>query len=138
MYKRQEYEGVYEIRLDSSFTKSTSVNLNTSVEKGEHSSLVDFNGIIYYATEKGFFKYDVVKSEFIKNEEVSKLLSKNYISGKLINDNNGGLWVFLVDRLLKLTEDQLGESLSIDEVFMSRDQGSFNNCLLYTSPSPRD
>jgi len=121
-----EYEGVYEIRLDSSFTKSISVNLNTSVEKGEHSGLVDFNGMTYYATEKGFFKYDVIKSKFIKNEEISKLLNKNYISGKLINDNNGGLWIFLVDRLLKLTEDQLGESLSIDEVFMSRDQGSFN------------
>lgn len=121
-----EYEGVYEIQLDSSLTQSISVNFNTSVEKGEHSSLVDFNETTYYATEKGFFKYDIKKSSFVKNDEISKLLNDNYASGKLINDNNGSLWIFLTDRLLRITNNQLGENLSINEVFISKDQGSFS------------
>ena len=89
-----EYKGVYEVEMDSAYSKASSVTLNSSVKKGERSSLASFNEITYYANSDGIYSYDTEKAEFIKNENLSSVFENQFISGKLVNDTEGKLWAF--------------------------------------------
>jgi len=108
-----EYKGVYEVEIDSAFAKAYAYKINTSVVKGEHSSLEQYNDEIYYANKDGIFTYDKSASLFIKDEAMSDVLKDGYISGKLVNDQKGRLWAFTQNQLVYFTKDPLEQALSI-------------------------
>ncbi len=112
-----EYKGVYRLVPNEDFTEIKAFKELTSVEKGSHASLASFNGAIYYAYRKGIFKYDETLSEFIKDESLSGLYSdEQYITGKLVADETGKLWVFTKDALIYVYAERLNNTLKTDRI----------------------
>lgn len=108
-----EYKGVFEIAVDTSFAKAKTINLNTTVSKDEHSSLEKFDNNIYYLNKEGFYKYDNSTSEFKREVLVSEAFNDQYVSGNLVNDGKGRLWAFADNELLYLAKNPLESNLSV-------------------------
>ena len=90
-----EYKGVFKIELDSSYRKAVKVVKQPSFENSLNSSLMKYNGEIFYATGNGIYRYDLKLNEFKRDSIVSQLYNeKDYISGKLISDSTDKLWSF--------------------------------------------
>lgn len=111
-----EYKGVFEVSLDEQLRKATSTSLNTSVDKGAHSSLATFDGQVIYASGEGIFSYNTSTKNFIKNERLSKIYKDAYISGKLVVDNTNALWLFTQFHLVQITKDNLENEYRISKV----------------------
>jgi len=111
-----EYKGVFEVQADAAFAKAISYKQNTSVTKGEYSSLTRFDNAIFYANKEGIHKFDVATSTFIKNETLSTVYQDEYISGKLVNDQEGKLWAFTEKHLVYFTKDQLESKFSVHKI----------------------
>lgn len=96
-----EYKGVYKIKLNNTYTKVLSYTKDT-IAKGIGSSLFEYNNTLYYAFQKGVFKYHKEENSFTKDSILSSFISEdNYVSGKFINDNSGNkLWGFLKNKLV--------------------------------------
>lgn len=78
------YKGVYKLKLDENFEKVLKIEKETSVDKGSKTSLVNFNNQILFANVDGIFRYDHIRSEFVKDTLYSKLFDRsNYTSGIL-------------------------------------------------------
>ena len=61
-----------------------------------------------------------------------------HISSETLEFHYGKHHQTYVNNLNGLVEGTDNASKSLEEIIMSSDGGLFNNCLLYTSPSPRD
>ncbi|MBT8276819.1 MAG: LuxR family transcriptional regulator [Bacteroidia bacterium] len=112
-----EYKGVYRLIPNHDFTEIEEFSEITSVQKGSHSSLASFNGAIYYAYREGIFKYDETSKEFIKDESLSGIFGGDqYITGKLIADETGKLWVFTKDALIYIFAERLNNTLKTNRI----------------------
>ncbi|MEO5787571.1 triple tyrosine motif-containing protein [Gelidibacter sp.] len=91
-----EYKGVFEIAVNSAWTKVLSFKKDPSVGKGAGSSLVTYLDQILYAYEEGVFVYDRQNHLFKKDSILSSIFPKGeYTSGKLIADvQHDKLWSF--------------------------------------------
>ncbi len=86
--------------------------LEPSVNKSYNSSIEEFDNEIYYRNRSGIYRYDRLKSTF----EMDSLLSayfteESYVTGKMINDGQGKLWLFSEDQLHFFTKDIFNKSL---------------------------
>ena len=111
-----EYKGVFEIEVDTAFAKANSQTLNSSIAKGEHSSLEKFMGKVYYANKEGIFKYNEKAATFEKELDMSTVFEDGYISGKLVNDGMGKLWAFTESSLINFSENSLESGLTISRI----------------------
>lgn len=111
-----EYKGVYEIEVDTAFAKAKTYALNPSVTKGEHSSLVKFEGEIYYAHKSGIYRYVPETSRFQMDEKMSAVYKDNFVSAKLVNDRAGKLWAFTKKGVVFFSRDALETELAIGEI----------------------
>lgn len=95
IFVNHEYKGVFKINVDADFRKVVSVSKIETLEKGLFSSLTEYNGALYYATEHGIFKKKASESDFVKDTILSQLYEEQgYASGRLIVDKNtNALWV---------------------------------------------
>ncbi len=95
IFVNHEYKGVFKINADADFRKVVSVSKIETLEKGLFSSLTEYNGALYYATEHGVFKQKASESDFVKDTILSQLYEEQgYASGRLIVDQNtNALWV---------------------------------------------
>mgnify|MGYP002633099568 CR=1 FL=1 len=110
-----EYKGVYNIKLDSEYTKALKVVEEKSVKKGSHSCLVSFEGYILYKSEAGIFLYDKETNSFERDTLLNQSFAKEeYTSGKMINDGSGRLWMFAKDHFYYVTSDILSSSLKLN------------------------
>lgn len=95
IYISHEYKGVFRIVVDKSYTNVTKFVAYKSPAKGKNASLSKFHNTIYYASKDGFFKVDPKTKQFVKQNHLSKVFSKDeYTSGKLTPDRSGKLWFF--------------------------------------------
>ncbi len=108
-----EYQGVYEVSLNSEFKKVTKVNEIKNAQRGLYSSLASFEGAIYYAFEKGVYKYDATEKKFIKNDFLSyPYEEEGYSSGRLISQKNKRvLWLFTAQGIHQFIPNDLDQSL---------------------------
>lgn len=108
-----EYQGVYEVKLDSQFEKVSNVYQIKDAERGLYSSLTSFEGSIYYAFEKGIFKYDIANKSFIKDEALSTpYKQQGYSSGRLISQKEKRLlWLFTLQGIHQFFPNDLDQSL---------------------------
>lgn len=111
-----EYKGVYGVEVDSAFAKAENYTLNTSVSKGEHSSLVRFEDEIYYANKNGIYTYNRDNELFEKDEQMSSIYKGQFVSGKLVNDGAGRLWAFTEKGVVYFSKDALETELALGEV----------------------
>jgi len=91
-----EYKGVYRISLDKDFTQVSKIHQYVDLEKGLYSSLAKFKGQVYYAHQKGIWKFQMDDNTFQKDSLLSRMYSEEtYSSGKLaVTDGEIGLWSF--------------------------------------------
>ena len=108
-----EYQGVYEVSIDATYTKATSVEQLESVDKGLFGSLSKLDNTIYYAYEKGIFEYDDEKRIFQINNELSLPFKQHgYSSGRVIvNNEKNSLWTFSNQSIHQFSRNDLDGSL---------------------------
>lgn len=111
------YKGVYKLTLDKNLANATNVSLAPNLSIGKNSSLIKYKGDILYAYKEGLFKYDTIGKKFIYDSILSPLIGKNnYISGKLVVDQNERLWAFSDENINYLTTDNLTNKAKIRQI----------------------
>ena len=137
LFVNHEYKGVYKLQLDTDFKNVTELSKAKQVGKGLHSNIIKYRNAIYYADQKGVFKYDVSEEVFRKDTVLSRLYSHdNYTTGKLVYDkDNDMLWGFSKKNISYAKPSALSETLRIKKIPISQDlrksvQG-FENLSIY-------
>lgn len=104
-----EYDGVYLVKVDTSYTKAINVINNLSVGKSLKSSIVKHKNDVLYAYQDGIFKFNNEKKIFQKEPVLSQFFNSNtYGSGKLISDaDNDILWWFSKNDLNSIASSKL-------------------------------
>ncbi len=83
-----EYKGVYRIEVDKQYRNIVSLD-KTKIEKNVKSSLISYNGQVYYGAKDGVFGYNKLQKEFVRDSILSQLYSfQDYSSGKLVHSND--------------------------------------------------
>ena len=107
-----EYKGVFKIELDKTYTKATQVSDEESIEKSYNSSLISFDNDIFYFSKQGIFRFNRLSNQFEKDELTSDFFSQeNYVTGKMINDEQGKLWMFSRNQIHFLSKDVFNNKL---------------------------
>ena len=137
LFVNHEYKGVYKLQLDKDFKNVTALSKDKLVGKGLHSNIIKYRNSIYYADQKGVFKYDVSKEVFQKDTLLSGLYTReNYTTGKLVYDReNDALWGFSKKDISYAKPSTVSEKLTIKRIPISQDlrksaQG-FENLSIY-------
>lgn len=96
IYVNHEYKGVFRLTINNNLTEITQVIQDTSVQKGIHSSLVQYRGDVLYSNREGVFRFVKDKNKFVRDSSLSKLIpNKQFLSARLILDEeNNRLWSF--------------------------------------------
>lgn len=110
-----EYKGIYKLTLNKNYTQITEVQQDNSVEKGLYSSLMKTKNGIYYAYQKGVFKYNEKQRIFEKDTFFSKLYTpSSYTSGRLVVNNQGtSIWNFTNHFINYISESKVTNSKEI-------------------------
>jgi hypothetical protein len=97
---------------DKEYTKATKFVAYKTPLKGKNASLSKFNNDIYYASKDGFFKVDPKTKNFVKQQQLSKVFTKDeYTSGKLAPDNSAKLWFFTKNYINYFSAGKLNSEL---------------------------
>lgn len=120
-FVNHEYKGVFKLTVDKNFEKVIKNEKETSLEKGIHSSIINYRGNILYANRKGIYKYNTKRNTFERDPLYSNLVSDdNFISAKLVhNDSNDKLWFFTKNYIKYLTPGKLSDKPSISQIQIS-------------------
>ncbi|RDI13253.1 triple tyrosine motif-containing protein [Flavobacterium sp. AG291] len=112
IYISHEYKGVFRIVTDKDYTKVVQSVAYKSPAKGKNASLSKFNNDVYYASKDGFFKVEPKTKTFVKQQQLSKVFTKDeYTSGKLTPDNSAKLWFFTRDYINYFSAGKLNAEL---------------------------
>lgn len=115
-----EYKGIFKMVLDNDFLNVIEIEVESSVEKGNHSSIVEYKDDILYANKKGIYKYDKNSDSFTLDSIYSKLMSDDeYVSSKLVY-NDDKLWFFSKDNIKYLSPGKFSNKPIINKVFISQ------------------
>ncbi len=107
IFVNHEYKGVFKLEVDKDFKKVLKLVKEESVEKGIHSSLINYQENIFYSSKKGVYKYDKENDSFKLDTIYSKLLPQDkFLSGKLLFDEDK-LWSFTKDDIRYFTPGKL-------------------------------
>ena len=117
-----EYRGVFKIKVNDDFARATEVVKDSTIEKGQHSSLIKYNNNLYYSFSEGVFKYNTSKNQFQKDTVLSQLFEKEaYTSGKLIPDvTNNILWGVSKKDISYLSPGKLSNIPKVNKVSFSK------------------
>lgn len=99
IFVNHEYKGVFKLDIDKDYRNVLNVVQDNSVEKGIHSSLIEYNDDIFYTSKNGVFKYYKSNNAFKKDTLLSNLIPKDkFLSAKLVFDDvHNKLWSFTKD-----------------------------------------
>ncbi len=99
VFVSHEYKGVFKLEVDKEFRSVTKIIDNKTVEKGIHSSLVQYKDDIFYTCKKGVYKYIEEKDNFELDTIYSQLIPEDkFLSAKLLLDKSSNkLWSFTKD-----------------------------------------
>lgn len=112
-----EYKGVFKLKLDDNFTKILKIDNETSLPLGKNSSLIKYRNSIYYASEKGVFKYNTTKELFQRDAILSATIKEgDYISGKMVVDKDEKLWAFSKDNIYFIENDDVTNTPVINTI----------------------
>jgi len=112
-----EYKGVYKIKINSDYSKVLDFK-KLSIEEVSKSSITKYQESILYCNKNGIYSYDEKASEFIKNDELSKLIEgDNYLSGKLVyEESRNRLWLFNKKNILFVDPGILSDKLKVNNI----------------------
>ncbi|WP_104734970.1 helix-turn-helix and ligand-binding sensor domain-containing protein [Hanstruepera ponticola] len=128
VFVSHEYKGVFKIKLDNSWSKAINVEKESHLEKGLNSSLTKYKGMVYYANQKGVFRFNANKSEFVQDSVLSDFYNDgSYVSGKLIPDNTGKLWNFSKYNLSYFDFETFGNKPELFRISLAKQQTNSMN-----------
>ena len=114
-----EYKGIFKMVLDHDLLKVLELEVESTVEKGNHSSIVNYKGDILYANKKGIYKYNKNADSFALDSIYSQLMSNDdYVSSKLVH-NDDKLWFFSNENIKYLSPGKFSDKPIINKVFIS-------------------
>jgi len=117
-----EYKGVFKLLLDDKKKKFLSVAQIPNVPISLYSSMISFQGDIYYFSKYGFYEYDVNKNLFAKNDNISTLFQQsNFTSAKMVIDREKYLWFFERNNLIRAEKGALSSEFIINKYPLSYD-----------------
>jgi len=122
IFVNHEYKGVFKLKIDDDFRNVTEIKKDTSVQKGIHSSLIQYKNDIFYASQKGVFKYSDKENRFHKDSVFSKLIPKdNFLSAKLLFDKvNNKLWSFTKNDIRYFAPGKFSEKPDLEIIPINR------------------
>jgi ligand-binding sensor domain-containing protein/DNA-binding CsgD family transcriptional regulator len=107
IFVNHEYKGVFKLEVDKGFNKVLNLVKEESIEKGIHSSLIEYKENIFYSSKKGVYKYEKDNDSFKLDTVYSNLLPEDkFLSGKLLLDKDK-LWSYTKDDIRYLTPGKL-------------------------------
>ncbi|MDT0558449.1 triple tyrosine motif-containing protein [Ichthyenterobacterium sp. W332] len=112
-----EYKGIIKLELDSDFKKVNSIDINDTL-RGLKSSLVKYHDEIYYAYNNGIYKYNLEENDFIKDNYLSKIFTKeSFVSGELISDQkNNRLWLFTNNEITSIEPGNFSSTPKVESI----------------------
>lgn len=117
IFVNHEYEGVFKLTVNDSFTSFLKVSKQLEPPIGKHSSLVKFKNNILYGFNEGVFKYDAKKNKFLKDSILSTIVkNETFLSGKLVVDETQNLWGFSKENLSYVSINDLTSEFNIHTV----------------------
>jgi len=117
-----EYKGVFKLLLDDKKKKFLSVAQIPNVPTSLYSSMISFQGDIYYFSKYGFYEYDVNQNLFVKNDNISTLFQQsNFTSAKMVIDREKYLWFFERNNLIRAEKGALSSEFIINKYSLSYD-----------------
>lgn len=112
-----EFKGIFKLELDDLYYKVVTIEKETS--KGIGASLTRFSDEVLYTCEKGVFKYDAVKKQFVEDSLLTDLFHDDaddpigiFISDKTKNR----LWTFTETAIVYATPGKFSASPEINKV----------------------
>ncbi|MBQ4822346.1 triple tyrosine motif-containing protein [Aquimarina sp. MMG016] len=122
VFVNHEYKGIFNVLVDSSFYETKRIAIDSLI-KGSNSGLIKYNDNISYASKNGVFKYDYLKKRFTKDSLLSTLYSENeYVSGKLILDEDKNLWIFTNSNISFVTQGTLTKTPKINNIPITKEE----------------
>jgi DNA-binding CsgD family transcriptional regulator len=113
-----EYKGVFRLDVDAAYSQVISSSMDTSVQKGMNASLAKFDNQIFYFNPSGIYLYDRDQLQFNRDPTLSdEIQPEDYLTGKMINDENGRLWMFSQNRIHFLRREVFSEKLKFESIF---------------------
>lgn len=111
VFVSHEYKGVFKLDIDKEYRNVIKVVKDKSVEKGIHSSIIEYHKDIFYACKKGVYRYVEANNNFEIDTTYSKLMpAEKFLSAKLIFDKlNNKLWSFTKDDIRYFTPGKLSD-----------------------------
>lgn len=117
IFVSHEYKGVFKLEVDETYRKVENLKNLESVSKGLHSSLSTYENDIFYASNRGVFKYNLEENVFLKDSILSKSLNtETYKSGKMVTDGTGKLWFFSENNIFYVTPGHLSEKPKVTKI----------------------
>lgn len=112
-----EYKGVYILDINAALTKVVEYKRSEKFNTGANSSLVSYDGAIYYACVEGLFKYVDGSNSFIKEDNLSDIFTpESYVSGKLIAQDDGKLWAFSKDFVHFVSKEDFSAGYKMNQI----------------------
>lgn len=113
-----EYKGVFKVSLNNAFTNVMGIDQINSLKKGLNSSLVKFNGVVYYGDKSGIYKYSESNNTFVKDTTLSKVYNEdNFMTGKLEVDKKANrLWCFTKNSIDYISPGKLSNVPEIQKI----------------------
>ncbi|OEK08975.1 LuxR family transcriptional regulator [Flavivirga aquatica] len=118
IFVNHEYKGLYQLKVNESLTKVEKFAIDSLVEKGIYSSLVNHDNNILYTNREGVFKYKTQTKTFKKDSLLSNLIiDKEFSSAKLVSDiKTNKLWSFSSRGLNYLTSSKLSGEKKVNRI----------------------
>ncbi|RZS99477.1 helix-turn-helix and ligand-binding sensor domain-containing protein [Aquimarina brevivitae] len=117
LWVNHEYRGVYKLSLNQELSKIQTIKKDTSIVKGDNSNIVTYDKELLYTNQQQTYFYNTNNNTFDKTVQDSRFKQiKEDLTGKIIKDNRGNLWVFAKDYLGQITESQFSEALKINKI----------------------
>lgn len=113
IYVSHEYKGVYRLETDSNYSIIRKTTFLKDLGKGITSDIINSYGDVIYANSKGIYVKKKGTTLFERNKLLSDIYTDGYTSSTLVNDTEGGFWVFTENHLNKVTKQPIDDSYKI-------------------------
>ena len=115
-----EYKGVFRIKLNIDNYQIDHTDLLIDGQS-LYSSLSSLGNSIYFMSNEGFYYYDYENDQFLKNNQISKLIKGlSFLSGKMVNNNDKNLWLFGTNSIIKLEKNQFSNEFIVEKFPVSQ------------------
>ena len=101
LYYNNSTDGLYRLYFDEGYHKLLKKEKIKGTVDPYNSSMVTFNGQLYYTSADGLFTLDIESDSLVKKQELSVFLEENVaLPGKLLVDATDRMWLFAPNSIM--------------------------------------